>query len=129
MTRKCSSYLTPSSIKQVVHALVLSNLEYCTIIWSSATKKNLYNLQVAQNKAARLALSCSIHTNTEVMHTSLSWLTVKQNIYLNLLLLVVNFKRPTYFAEGLVSVSVRHGHSTRGASNHCRLYPDRGPIY
>lgn len=119
MTRKCSSYLTPTILKQVIHSLVLSHLEYCPVIWSSATKKDLQKLQVAQNKAARLALSCSIHTSTKQMHSCLSWLTVVKKVSLSLLMFlrsVISSDIPAGFAERLVSVSNKHGYSTRGAS-------------
>ena len=41
MTRKCSAFITPSIMKSVIHSLVLSHLEYCPVIWSSATHYNL----------------------------------------------------------------------------------------
>ena len=42
--------------KQVLQALVLSYLDYCPVLWSSVARKHLVKLQLAQNKAARLAL-------------------------------------------------------------------------
>lgn len=46
ITRKCSEYVTSSTLNQGILALVLSHLEYCPVIWSSAAKK------LAQNSAA-----------------------------------------------------------------------------
>ena len=46
----CSVLLTPHSTKQVLQALVLSYLDYCPVIWSSAAKKDLVKLQLAQNR-------------------------------------------------------------------------------
>lgn len=39
VTRKCSVYVTSSTLNQVVQSLVLSHLTYCPVIWSSAAKK------------------------------------------------------------------------------------------
>ena len=54
--KRCSAFLTPHSKKQVLQALVLSNLDYCPFVWSSAARKDLVKLQLAQNKAASFAL-------------------------------------------------------------------------
>ena len=47
--KRCSAFLTPHSKKQVLQALVLSNLGYCPVVWSSAARKYLVKLQLAQN--------------------------------------------------------------------------------
>lgn len=39
MIWKCFSYLTSSTLNQVIQSLVLSHLQYCPVIWSSAKKK------------------------------------------------------------------------------------------
>jgi hypothetical protein len=54
--KRCSAFLTPHSTKQVLQALVLSYLDYCPVIWSSAAKKDLVKLQLTQNRATHLAL-------------------------------------------------------------------------
>lgn len=41
VTRKCSGYVTSSTLNQVIQALVLSHLEYCPVIWSSTAKNDL----------------------------------------------------------------------------------------
>lgn len=63
MIWKCFSYLTSSTLNQVIQSLVLSHLQYCPVIWSSVKKKEINKLQLAQNQAARLALHCSVRTN------------------------------------------------------------------
>lgn len=39
VTRKCTEYLTSSTLFRVIQSLVLSHLEYCPVIWLSAAKK------------------------------------------------------------------------------------------
>ena len=48
-------------------ALVLSYLDYYPVIWSGAAKKDLEKLQLAQNRAARLALHCNQRANINTM--------------------------------------------------------------
>ena len=57
--RRSAHLLTNTSIRLVIQSLVLSNLDYCPVIWSSASKQEINKLQLAQNRAARLALRCS----------------------------------------------------------------------
>lgn len=53
----------PNTTLQVIHALVLSHLHFCSSIWSSAAYKELHKLQLVQSGAARLALRCSRRKN------------------------------------------------------------------
>ena len=59
--------MTPDSTKQVLQVLVLSNLDYCPVIWSSAARKHLVELQLVQNRAARLALHCNQRADINTM--------------------------------------------------------------
>lgn len=43
VTRKCSRYISQNILKEVIQALLLSHLEYCPVIWSSATKNDIKN--------------------------------------------------------------------------------------
>ena len=63
----CSAFLTPHSTKQVLQALVLSNLDYCPVVWSSAAKKDLVNLQLVQNRAACLTRHCNQRADINTM--------------------------------------------------------------
>jgi hypothetical protein len=71
---QCSSFLTTLSTRQVLQALVLSHLNYCSVVWSGATKKELGKLQLAQKRAAWPALGCTQRANINNMHVNLSWL-------------------------------------------------------
>lgn len=119
MTRKCSAFITPSIMKSVIHSLVLSHLEYCPVIWSSATKSDLKKLQTAQNKAARLALGCSYRTSISYMHERLAWLMVEKKMAVSLLMLmrnIISTGKPCSLAEQLKMTS-EHGYNTRGAAS------------
>ena len=118
MSRKCMSYIPMSIAKQVVQSLVLCHLENCPIVWSSASQKDLRKLQVAQNRAARTVLQCSLKTNVVLMHKCLCWLTVDDKIKLRLILILWNavfMKQPQFLSEQLVFVGSRHLYATRQA--------------
>ncbi len=55
--RKCACFLTDTTIKLVIQSLVLSHSDYCPAIWSGTSKEELAKLQLAQNRAARLAVN------------------------------------------------------------------------
>ena len=71
--RRCAGFLTSTSVVQVIQALVLSHLDYCPAVWSSAVKKDLRKLQLVQNRTegqARLALQCRNRSNILHMHNA-----------------------------------------------------------
>ena len=76
--KRCSAFLTTLSTRQVLQALVFSHLDYCSDVWSVATKKDLGKLQLVQNRAAWLALGCTRRANINNMHVNLSWLKVEE---------------------------------------------------
>ena len=39
--KHCSVFLTTLSTRQVLQVLVLSHLDYCSVVWSGATKRDL----------------------------------------------------------------------------------------
>ena len=74
--KRCSAFLTTLSTRQVLQALFLLHLDYCSVMWSGATKRDLGKLQLAQNRTARLALA-----NINDMHVHLPWLKVDERLH------------------------------------------------
>ena len=68
----------------------LSYLDYSPVIWSSSAKKYLVKLQLAQNRAARLALHCNQRANINTMHSSLYCLKVEERLTASLLVFIRN---------------------------------------
>ena len=81
-----STFITTLSTRQVLQVLVLSHLDYGSVVWSGATKKDFRKLQLAQNRAAQLALGCTQRANINNMHVNLSWLKVEERLTSSLLL-------------------------------------------
>ena len=118
MARKCVAYTSPPILNQVVQSLILSHLDYCPVIWSSASKKELNKLQLVQNRAARLVLQCSNRTNVSLMHKRLSWLPVEHRLFVSLLYFfrkVLSSRHPTFLADQLEYIENSHTHFTRKA--------------
>lgn len=120
MVRRGAHLLSASAVQLVLQTLVLSCLDYCPVIWSSATKQDRKRLQVAQNRAARLALGCSNRKNVEWMNEALSWLTVDQRLAYSLTTFLFNVYRVGKLQKLLSQLQLtvdRHSHATRIASN------------
>ena len=84
----CSAFLTTLSTRQVLQALVLSHLDYCSEVRSGATKKDLGKLQLVQNRTALLAIKSTWRANINDMHVNLSWLKVEERLKSSLLVFV-----------------------------------------
>ena len=103
----------------MTQALVLSHLEYCSVVWSSAAKREIKKLQLAQNRAARLVLNCSFKTNVAKMHHSLEWLTVDAKLTASLIKFSRNAiidGKPDFYRDQLFSSGEKHRYQTRQVS-------------
>lgn len=78
--RRSAYFLTSAIIKQVPQSLVLLHIDYCPVIWSSASKQDINNIQLSQNRAAKLALHCTYRCSVEKMHNELSWMKVNEKL-------------------------------------------------
>lgn len=110
----------------IIQSLVLSHLEYCPVIWSSAAKTHIQKLQIAQNKAARLALHCSKRTHIGVMHINLSWGPVEKRLQSRVITFLKNVqfsKKTLYFYDQIVYTRDEHDHKTRQATSGHLLAP------
>lgn len=65
---------------QIIKFIVLSHLDVRSAVWSNAPKLQLKNIQLTQNRAARLALPCSIR------HSELLWMRVTERLAWKLIL-------------------------------------------
>ena len=58
----------------------LSHLDYSSVVWTGATKRDRRKLQLAQNRATRLGLKCTGRANINNMHVNLLWLKVVERL-------------------------------------------------
>ena len=117
--KRCSAFLITLSTRQVLQGLVLSHLDYCSVVWSGATKKDLGILQLAQNRAARLALGCTQRANINNTHVNLSWLKVEERLTSSLLLFmrgIALLNAPSCLSKLLAHSTNTHAYPTRHAT-------------
>ena len=50
--KRCSAFLTTLSTRQVLQALVLSHLDYCSVVWSGATKKRFRKIAISSEQGS-----------------------------------------------------------------------------
>ena len=131
--KRCSTFLTAQSTRQVLQALVLSHLDYCSVVWSGATKRDLGKLQLAQNRAAQLTLGCTQRANINNMHVNLSWLKVQERLTSSLLVFVrvidiLNAPSCLFklLAHSLDTHAYPTRHATRGFFTVCKSRTDYG---
>ena len=119
MIKRVLKIIPQDIVKQVTNALVLSQLDYCFPIWSSASMKELNKLQVAQNKAARSVLQCSYRTNVTHMHEQLGWLSITRRssyVLLNLIRNIIVNKSPNFLYCLFSHQLSQHNYLTRHAA-------------
>ena len=81
-----------SHLKNLVHAVISSRLDYCNGILINIEKQVLYKLQKVQNAAARLILGRRRRESAKMALHELHWLNVEARIVYKVLLLVFKWK-------------------------------------
>ena len=69
------------TLKLVINALVFSRLFYCSSVWSNTAKKNVDELQLVQNFAARIVANKRKYEHVTPILRSLNWLPVRDQLY------------------------------------------------
>ena len=87
---------------------------------------NIKKLQIVQNRAARVALTCGFRTNVNKMHEKLLWLDVNNRLKYMLMVFmrsVITTKRPMICYEKLSFSAGIHKYGTRHAAGGCFTLP------
>ena len=106
-------------LRQVTHAVIVSQMNDCAAVWGNAGVGEISRLQAAQNKAARIILRCSNDTPIEEQYKQLEWSYIRDIIARNVLQLFSNLlvkKKPKLLISRFREVKDRHLVSTRAAS-------------
>ena len=97
----------------------MSHLDYCSVVWSGATKRDLGKLQLAQNRAALPALKNTRGANINDINVNLSWLKVEERLTSSLLVFVKAVNKlnvPSCLFKILAHSSDTHAYPTRHAT-------------
>ncbi len=107
--RYIRKYLTHSSCRTVVQALVISNLDYCNAILCNIPENQVRRLQRIQNSAARIISRSGKYEHITPILLTLHWLPVKLRIKFKVLVLIwkcLNSMSPVYL-QNLISIYQR----------------------
>ena len=96
--RKIRFLLDPTQLKMVVNSLVVSVLDYCNVLYLGVNEKELQQLQLVQNAAAKCITHKNKHDHMDGDLEKLHWLNVRKRIVFKALLLV--YKAITGSAPG-----------------------------
>ena len=125
---KIRRYLNDSTCKLVIYSLILSRLDYCNSILSTAPLIQIHRLQRLQNNAARLLMRKNKHTHISGTLRELHWLPVIYRIKFKHCLLIfkilnIDFHTPSYL-NSLIQ-SYRPARNLRSANDLTLLCPPR----
>ena len=101
---KIRRYLTHDATKTVIHALVISKLDYANALLFGIPEKFIRKLQLVQNSAARVVTLTKRSDHIKPALKSLHWLPVKERIQFKISVLVFKARNglsPDYLAQML----------------------------
>ena len=115
-------YLPSQTVNMLAQALVFPHFEYCSSVWSNISLHLLNELQILQNRLARILLSADIRTPVNKMMEDLDWdkLTCRWEQQL----LIQTFKclkqiAPVYISSNFIFTYSTHSKCTRSQSQNC----------
>jgi hypothetical protein len=97
-------YLTDTAAKTLVHALVMSRLDYGNSLYYGMSKGNMEKLQLVQNAAARLVTRKSRYAHITPILFDLHWLPIEYRVMFKILVQVfraLHGQAPVYMCDML----------------------------
>lgn len=88
LLKKNAKSLTFETKKMIYYATIKTHFDYCSTIYINCKKEQMYEMQKVQNRALRIILKCEYRTPRKFMLEALGWLSVSQNVKLNVLILI-----------------------------------------
>ena len=95
-------YLDRKSIETLVHALIMSHVDNCNVLYYGIPKKEMNRLQRIQNTAARLVTGARLRDPITPILCKLHWLPVEKRIIFKILIMcfkAMNNLSPSYITE------------------------------
>ena len=119
-------YLPSKTVNILTQALVFPHFDYCSSIWSNISLHLVNELQILQNRLARILLSADIRTPVNKMMEDLDWdkLTCRWEQQL----LIQTFKclkqiAPVYVSSNFIFTYSTHSKCTRSQSQNSLVVP------
>ena len=101
---KVQPFLSQADTERLMHAFITSRLDYCNSLLSGLPKKNISQLQMIQNAAARVLTKTRRRAHITPVLKALHWLPVSFRIDFKILLLVyksLHGQAPEYITDML----------------------------
>jgi len=120
--------LTKENLIELVHAFIISKIDYCNILFIGLPKKQLKKLQKIQNRAVRLICSLNPWDHVTPSLIALHWLPIKARIEYKVCLMVfkvLKLKQPEYLLDLLQPASNNLDISLRSEDDSLRLQEPR----
>ena len=102
--RKVRSYLTPAATKVLVHALIISRIDYCNSLFTGLPQRALNRIQQIMNAAARVITRQPRQSHISSTLRELHWLPIKERCEFKTLTIVyksLNNSAPVYLTDKL----------------------------
>lgn len=118
--RRISHSLSHWSRLLVFNTIIYPHFNYCNSLLISCNNTDVQRLQVLQNKAMRIILSCTRYTPVRLMLGSLGWLSVSQGIEVSSTLFIFKIKHkllPAYLQEYLIPRYMKHSYNIRSKND------------
>jgi hypothetical protein len=120
------NYLPCNTVNMLAKALVFPHFDYCSTVWSNFTVNHHKELQILQNRLARVLLHADIRTPIDKMMEDLNW--VKLNNRWDHQLLIITFKclkqiAPAYISSCFTFTHSTHAQNTRSQTNNNLVVP------
>ncbi len=101
------------------NTLVLPLFDFGKIIYRTTDQTYLKQLQILQNKGARMLLNCDYRTYIRDMLTELNWMTVKERADFHSPCLIYNCQNnltPQYLVDHFNNISESHNYNTSSST-------------
>ena len=97
-------YVTESNLKLVYNSIILPLFDYADVVYDSASKKYINQLQKLQNRAGRIILKVKpLHyTSNKQIHNRLEWMSLqsRRNLHINTIVFkCLHNMAPLYLTE------------------------------
>ena len=109
-------FLRTDTTKTLVHAFVISRVDYCNSLLYGLPASHLNKVQRVLNATARLVCRAPRYCRITPLLYELHWLPVRQRISFKILLFVFKAIHPTYLRE-LVSIKRLGNYNLRSSSD------------
>lgn len=118
--RRIKSKLDFNASIRVYNVIIKPHFEYCSSVLFLLSQSNIYRLQKLQNKSMRIILNCNRYTSILNMLNRLEWLSVKQQLVVDVLLFVQKMRMgdlPSYFSDLVRYVGEVQPYQLRNVNN------------